>query len=123
MNVAEITTMPVPSLTKENFWDEVMKHSPETLTSFCKWIDEYKQRVGWDKLFDGKWDEAAPGIIGYHITKFHHIPFAMQLGIFMQYCLEMPHRYQFIEGMPASMQKMIETIFDWFYQEEKIPAL
>lgn len=73
------------TLTKENFWDEIMKQYPKACTNFCEWIDEYKKAVGWNSLFNsgkplGEGQVQAP--------KFHEIPYAMQYGIWIKYCRE-----------------------------------
>jgi hypothetical protein len=62
-------------LTKDNFWNEVRDMYPEAVNHFCKWIDRYKEEVGWRDLF-------AEGI------KFHDIPFDMQNGIIARFDLE-----------------------------------
>lgn len=63
------------SLTKQNFWNDLMRNYPEAVEHFCNWIDEYKKEVGWGKLF-------APGI------KFHDLPFEMQNGIIARFDIE-----------------------------------
>lgn len=73
-------------LTKENFWNELMTKYPAEMERFCKWVDEYKKRVNWTSLFHERlhfpegYDELAP--------KFHEIPVAMQIGIFLQFMSE-----------------------------------
>lgn len=62
-------------LTKENFWNNLHAKYPEQMKRFCDWIDAYKKRVHWMALF-------------YKDVKYHDLPFAMQLGIFLQYLSE-----------------------------------
>lgn len=76
------------NLNKENFWNDLHKKHPQAVDKFCKWIDEYKKRVGWDQLFmneyfTGKAEKRIPQI------KFHDIPLEMQLGILGQFFIEM----------------------------------
>lgn len=113
------------SLTKENFWNELNELNekyPEQMVMFTKWIDEYKERIGWDTLFahtthhDEVRDPLAIDSWKLNI-KYHDLPIAMQLGIFLQYCLETPHRYELIEGMPGSMPLFAECIKAWFAAE------
>lgn len=61
------------TLTKENFFNEMMEKYPKATGHFCKWIDEYKKAVSWNDLFRGP-------------SKFHDIPYAMQYGIWIEYC-------------------------------------
>lgn len=76
------------NLNKENFFNDLMKKCPKTVDSFCKWIDEYKKNVNWNKLFnsDSNWQDAdgknalAP--------KFHEIPIEMQVGILSRFFIE-----------------------------------
>ena len=67
--------MSYTSLTKENFWNELREMYPEAVDHFCKWIDRYKEEVGWDGLFG-------------EIFKFHNLPFDMQNGIIARFDLE-----------------------------------
>lgn len=73
MNITE-------SLTLENFWNELKARYPEGLKIFTDWIDEYKKTVDWDKLFNGR---------GYPIVvlapKYHELPYAFQLGIWLEF--------------------------------------
>jgi hypothetical protein len=69
------------NLNKENFWNPLMVKCPYAVGLFCEWIDEYKKKVNWNKLFnsDSDWQDMygknAPA------PKFHDIPFSMQVGI------------------------------------------
>lgn len=82
------------TLTKENFWNEMMKLYPKSTKQFCEWIDEYKKAVNWDKLFNGHYGQsnikrASNGemcSIDFSAPKFHDIPYAMQYGIWIEYC-------------------------------------
>jgi hypothetical protein len=65
----------ITGLTKENFWDAAEKRYPQALEHFKKWIDKYKEEIGWRDLFvDGR--------------KFHDLPFDLQNGIIARYDLE-----------------------------------
>lgn len=39
------------NLNKENFWNAMHEKYPNAMGEFCKWIDEYKETVGWHQLF------------------------------------------------------------------------
>jgi hypothetical protein len=89
------------NLNKENFWNEVHAKYPDACQHFCKWIDDYKAEVGWDKIF-------APGV------KFHDVPIEIQNGILARYELEV-HNNQYgtgkkvyqhiIQAYPAQVKK------------------
>lgn len=68
------------TLTKANFWDAIEKVYPEQFKHFSNWVDEYKDRVNWNQIFLWK--------VGQEMPKIHHMPTAMQFGIFCQYTLE-----------------------------------
>ena len=63
------------NLTKENFFNEMKEKYPNSMKHFCDWIDEYKKEVGWIDLFG-------------NIIKYHSLPYAMQYGIWIEYCRE-----------------------------------
>lgn len=74
-------------LTKENFWNGMMEMYPKAMENFCTWIDEYKKAVNWDKLFPRPRDPRIHGI------KFHDLPYAMQNGIWIEYCRQTLHKF------------------------------
>jgi len=82
------------TLTKENFFNEMMEKYPKATKHFCDWIDEYKKAVDWGKLFNKHYyqtiiSRAANGEISgveYSTPKFHDLPYAMQYGIWTEYC-------------------------------------
>ncbi len=63
-------------LTKENLWDKLSEKYPGEMAHFATWIDKY---MGMHKfgLFDAN-----------NRIPFSELPFAMQLGIFIQYAAE-----------------------------------
>lgn len=72
-----------PTLTKENFFDEMKEKFPNAMKHFCNWVDEYKKAVNWDKLFSSNENTDQLNSSKY---KFHEIPYAMQYGIWIEYC-------------------------------------
>lgn len=68
-------------LTRENFWDDIMKQFPKSMNLFCNWIDEYKAAVHWNMLF-GNQTYFRPKSA---FVKFHSIPYAMQQGIWIEF--------------------------------------
>lgn len=76
------------TLTKENFWNRMMEQYPHATTAFCKWVDEYKKAVNWDKLFNHGITHHVSGSAFKSTTsapKFHDLPHAMQMGIWIEY--------------------------------------
>jgi len=63
------------NLGKENFWNEMKDKYPYSVDVFCKWIDGYKNKVGWANIFGPK-------------VKFHDIPYEMQMGIMNRFFIE-----------------------------------
>ncbi len=114
------------SLTKENFWNDLHAKYPLAVDQFCKWIDEYKKRIGWNKLFNDCYIEsnvrrAANGEIchiDYSAPKFHDIPFDMQRGIITRFFEE------HIKGPGHEVYKRIciEGITEFFETQNKILA-
>jgi hypothetical protein len=84
--------------TKENFWNELYTAFPEGTQIFCDWMDRYKANNNWNELFnsDSNWQDAngknalAP--------KFHNLPYAMQLGIWIEFVIENTPEWE-IENM------------------------
>lgn len=108
------------SLTKENFWNDIYARYPQQVQKFCDWIDEYKKRVNWDNLFFNEdpefYDHAAKG----RKIKYHDLPLAMQLGIFIQFVSENPvedsHYYLKIEDGK-------EFIIDYFKEANDLSTV
>lgn len=100
------------TMTKENFWNEIEQRWPGEFIEFKEWIDEYKKQVQWESLFP-----ILPREHHYTAIKFHHLPDAMQLGVFIQYTKETPHRFDFIIEEGDTFEKIIENIKEWFYEE------
>lgn len=80
-----------PTLTKENFWNGMNEKYPLAMRVFCDWIDKYKKAVEWDNLFNDSlficylaW-EPFPQVKLSKSPKFHEIPGAMQLGIWIEF--------------------------------------
>jgi len=108
---------PPGSMLKDSFWAEIEARWPGEFKRFTAWVDEYKNKTGWEDLFAGKVDR--PEFVGFTGAKYHDLPAAMQIGIFLQYCIEENHRYEFLEGQPKSMGKLVDLIKEWFCEEEE----
>lgn len=103
-------------LTKDPFWNNLLAKYPGEMNTFLHFIDEYKVAVSWKRLFNTgspHYDQQ-----GWHDPKFHDLPIAFQVGVFLAYLIQEPHRYEFFEGMPTSWTKMAEEITKWFCEEE-----
>lgn len=117
--------MPIRSLTKENFWNELSDKCPGEMKRFKEWIDEYKKQVVWEYVFCNGFVciqyETPEGRGMIHTSmrdlKYHDLPIAMQVGIFIQYTLEVPHTTRFV-AFPVAMDDFAEVIRIWFMTEE-----
>lgn len=53
---------------------------------FCDWVDEYKRKNAWNLLFNNG------GKVNYnkgeHNVKYHHLPIAMQIGMFAEFMFD-----------------------------------
>lgn len=64
------------ALTLTNFWNDLKAKYPEGLKIFTDWVDEYKKAVYWKGLFGAEIIRA---------PKFHELPYAFQLGIWLEF--------------------------------------
>lgn len=102
------------SLIKENFWNELKEKYPAVMHKFLSWVDEYKKQVNWEQLFNyGIHLHASQG---WHNPKYHDLPIAMQIGIFIQFTIMTKNRYDFIPDT-TDMESCKLSIEDWIYQE------
>jgi hypothetical protein len=98
---------------KAGFWDALSEKYPEEFASFADWVDEYKRRNKWDRLFNER--AMRPGM-GHMIVKYHDLPNAMQLGIFIQYTIE-TGSYPFHVDDELIMQDWEDAVEKWFEAE------
>jgi hypothetical protein len=103
-------------LTKETFWNEMMTTFPKSMKVFCKWIDEYKESVDWERLFGGNFSRLKPKnniTVGRITPKFHDIPYEMQQGIWIHFIRE--KKDEFFEQCEwefgFDLEKSIKTFF------------
>jgi hypothetical protein len=82
-------------LTKEGFWVPLEREYPKAMAVFKAWIDEYKIAVDWDDLFisQNKFGVDSYKMIYPNDIKFHDLPDAMQVGIYLQYSLQSSHEF------------------------------
>ena len=106
------------SLTKENFWNEIETKYPNAFKIFADWIDEYKKEVKWNYFFGA----GHKNYNDFHgAPKFHDIPHAMQLGIWLAFikdttepCYMIPdlHSYNLNEWILGYMDNKEEDLTD-----------
>ncbi len=114
-------------MTKETFWNEIEQRWNGEFQLFAQWLDEYKKQNNWDDLFNGgiEYFRRAYDGNGYDPTggkseapKFHDLPDAMQLGIFVQYTTEQSHSSgSFVIEEGDTMDEIIANIKEWFCEE------
>lgn len=83
------------NLNKENFWNELMSRFPDGMKLFCSWVDDYKEKNNWNDLFN--YGIPRRKTQGWHNPKFHDIPLAMQIGIFLEFVFENIDKYDIPE--------------------------
>lgn len=120
------------NLTKENFWDQLMEKYPEEMKRFCSWIDGYKERTDWKRLFNTGTDYTGYiGIPGKPVTefkkvreapKYHDLPIAMQFGIFLQFAKESWVDKQ-IDGERAFREQSMNFITSWFIRKNRLTEI
>lgn len=106
------------TLTKENFWDRMMQDYPNATKKFCQWIDEYKKAVNWDALFASN-----ESTMQLHSSKykFHEIPHAMQLGIWLEYINQRGGcQFEIEDFFEYDLAEDIEDMFKNLLEEEAI---
>lgn len=109
------------NLTKENFLDRMMQLYPNTTTRFCKWVDEYKEAVGWNKLFNDGIERYVPGsafTATVYAPKFHDLPYAIQMGIWILYVQDMEDMTPWMQGWDFSDYNLSEDIEEIFRLSE-----
>lgn len=77
------------NLNKENFWNELYEKYPLGMKIFCDWIDEYKLKNNWDMLFFNNRKASPQSKCRSQSIKFHDIPLAMQIGIWIEFASEL----------------------------------
>ncbi len=114
------------TLTKENFWNEMMEKYPNAAKKFCDWIDEYKKAVSWATLFNAEVSYTQKATGGFNVItttapKYHDLPYAMQLGIWIEYMCQRGGCQWEIENMfDFDLAKDIEGTFKNLLEEEAI---
>lgn len=101
-----------------DFWNELKDKYPAEMTIFGDWVDRYKEKVHWKYLF-----RSDTGI-KLELPKFHQLPSAMQLGIFIQFTVE-ARPIMLIpfptseEQIHATMEEWIQDVRQWFYNSHE----
>ena len=108
-----------PLMTKENFWNELSANYPNKMAHFLAWVDQFKRRVDWNNLFNSNSEYQDANGKNAPAPKVHELPDGMQIGIYMLYCLENPHRYELFEGMPLNLSLMLDAMRLHMRMEEK----
>lgn len=106
------------------FWYALSTQHPLQMHDFRNWIDEYKRRVHWPQLFNTgdmmNYGRMVGDNISQHNPKFHDLPQAMQIGIFIQYTVENGGAVFFTDM--DSMKAIINGISQWFQHEEALAS-
>lgn len=112
-------------MTKSGFWDQIERDFPELMADFKSWVDEWKRRVDWEHLFPfqlvGRTDDIMGKYYEQYPLKFHHLPNAMQIGIFIQYTIERGGASFF--GNYWNMEDHVNGVRAWFHEEKRLADL
>lgn len=106
------------NLSKENFWNKLQEKYPLGMKIFCDWIDEYKKRNNWDLLFCNSYLKAR----NLNQTKFHDIPYAMQIGIWIEFVCERGGCAFEVDLFEYDWRKEIKEYIKMLHKEEKSNA-
>lgn len=105
-------------MTKDAFWQPIENRAPKTFKQFKDWIDGYKKRVGWDKMFHAGIQLSRSDDDITKAPKVHDLPDALQIGIFFQFLTEQ----EYVAYKPdidfTSIESIKNGINDWFVTEE-----
>jgi hypothetical protein len=103
-------------LTKEGFWNEMMEKFPKATKQFCGWLDRYKEAVHWTDLFPSKqrqhyWSD----------IKYHHLPYAMQQGIWIEFIRQnLVEYFEQVERHMSELYDFEEDVKNVFFVIEEI---
>lgn len=95
------------NLNRQNFFNNLVEKFPIPMADFYKWIDRYKEQVGWNQ------------ILGNELTgspKFHDLPFELQYGVLLRYFSEIG-QLMFINHITAI--KFFEDMFQCEAEKKK----
>lgn len=99
------------SLTKENFWNEIIQQYPNASKLFLEWINEYKKESDWNRILGSK-------------VKFHDLPYAMQVGIWLEYlCNRGGCQFEIEDFFQFDLRTDIEETFKNLLEEEATDSL
>lgn len=73
------------NLSKPEFWVPLFQKYPHGMKIFCDWIDEYKERNDWNMLFNSHSDYQDGQGKNAPSPKFHDLPLAIQIGIWIEF--------------------------------------
>jgi len=75
------------NLTKENCFNAIYAKYPKAMDIFCKWVDKYKLENEFDILFNAGM-KFRSGSVESKAPKFHELPYAFQLGMWIEFVSE-----------------------------------
>lgn len=94
------------------FWSKMRMKYPQTMILFGNWVDKYKQENDWGNLFN---EGDSDGDSAHYLAapKFHDLPVAMQMGIFMQFMVEHNPDPEVSDDPMVGAQDFIEDELKW----------
>lgn len=79
--------------TKEGFWNPLSEKYPNSMKLFFNWIDNYKEENNWGDIFNEGDSNGDDGCYR-ESPKYHELPMAMQVGIFLEFVEDTCNKYQ-----------------------------
>ncbi len=106
-------------LTKENFFNAISDKYPFAHIVFLEWIDEQKEELHWNEIFNSNSDYQDNLGKNAPAPKFHNLPFELQFGLLskllckkdrlrlLQYDLEFVKRH--LEDMYSTIDYAVKS--------------
>jgi len=104
----------IEQLTKENFWNEAKVKWPHSVAHFCWWIDNWKKMNHWKTL-----QLPIRKDLQVELPKYHDLPAAMQLGVYMQYLTELKVYTYLNLNWPTDFRRLAELTLAYINQNFK----
>lgn len=107
----------IENLTKENFWNEMQEKYPKAMKKFCDWIDKYKSKHGWGRLFNAGYDsgytlDRDSKMTTTQAPKYHELPIAFQYGMFIEFIGELYHSQGIVGDVRKDLISVISNTLD-----------
>jgi len=98
------------NMNKENFWDYLYETFPKAVQEFCNFIDEYKNEVNWENLFNARQSQFPA--LETKSPKYHDLPIELQFGLWVKFLVNQGvEEFSFDDGCFD-----IDNLKEWAYE-------